>query len=90
MIETGDYSIEDIKSYFTRKRYNYENIDDDIEVGEVIEMRVNDNPPVDILVEIIDIEEGGLLIAQVLEVNGSTDEHVEGDIIVIPTEILEW
>jgi hypothetical protein len=89
MIQTGDYSIAEIKSYFTRKSYNSENVDD-IEVGEIIEMRVNDNPPVDILVEIIDIEDGGVLIAEIIEVNGITDDHHEGDIIFIPIEILEW
>lgn len=90
MIRTGDYSIEDIKSFFT-KHYNHsdEIEDDDIEIGEIIELRVSDNPPIDIIVEIINIEDGGLLIAEILEVNGLSEDHAEGDIIFIPTEIFE-
>lgn len=85
MIRTGDYSIADIKSFFTRR---YEEVNDDyIEIGEIIKMQVSNT--VDIVVEIIDIEDGGLLVVQILEVNGYSDEHVEGDIIFVPSEILK-
>lgn len=85
----GYYSINDIKSFFVKKRVN-DDEEDDFEVGEIMELRVNEFPPVDITVEIIDINEGGLLLAQILDVQGQTDEHVEGDIIFIPPDLFEW
>jgi len=87
-IDIGYYSINDIKSFFKKTRE--EEDDDDIEIGEIIEMRINEYPPVDIVVEVISIEMDGLLLAEILEVHGVTDEHVEGDIIFIPPEIFEW
>jgi hypothetical protein len=79
----------DLKSFFSEIKEGNEE-EDDFEVGEIIEMRVNEFPPVDLIVEVIDINENGLLLAEILEVNGETDEHVEGDIIFIPPDLFEW
>lgn len=86
MIRKGYYTIDEIKSFFIKKvNEDVENI----EIGEIIEMRICDDPIIDVVVVVIDIETR-LLIAEILEIKGNTEDHEEGDLICIPKELLEW
>jgi hypothetical protein len=88
-IKKGYYSMNDIKTVFSRiKEMN--DYDDDFEIGEILEMRINENPPLDLIVEVIDIGDEGVLLGQILEVQGDSEEHSAGDIIFIPPDLFEW
>lgn len=88
MIRKGYYTIDDIKSFFKYREDDEEDIDDGVVEGDVFELKIREFPPLSITVQVEEIV-GDLLYCEILEVDGNTDEHKEGDLILIPKEGIE-
>ncbi len=87
MIKKGDYTINDIKSFFRKGELPIIS-GEDIEVGDLLEMRISENPAIDLSVEVIDIVDG-LLVVEIFEIVGDDDEHSVGEILYVPLELLK-
>jgi hypothetical protein len=90
MIETGYYTIDDIKSFFKDIRVEDEYDDDfDLLEGEILEISVGQYPNmVVMLVEVLEVSDNNYFTGYIIQVSGNSRKYREGNIVNIPYEIL--